>query len=129
MVNESRQTTGSLFLVPVLPGRMMRQATNGTCGCSLARYALVVLLFLYHKLTQWSLQQPDLNWENPEVRHAVYDLMKFWLDKGVDGFRMDVINLISKVPDLPDVEISDPDSKYQPGFKNTANGYVKTRLS
>lgn len=50
--------------------------------------------------------------------------MKFWLDKGVDGFRMDVINLISKVPGLPDVEVSDPDSKYQPGFKYTANGYV-----
>ncbi|GHJ89286.1 hypothetical protein NliqN6_5688 [Naganishia liquefaciens] len=67
-------------------------------------------------------QQPDLNWENPEVRQAVYDLMKFWLDKGVDGFRMDVINLISKVPGLPDAEIEDPDSKYQPGFKYTANG-------
>lgn len=46
--------------------------------------------------------QPDLNWENPEVRQAVYSLMKFWLDKGVNGFRMDVINLISKPADLPD---------------------------
>ena len=46
--------------------------------------------------------QPDLNWENPTVRQEVYDLMKFWLDKGVDGFRMDVINLISKPADLPD---------------------------
>jgi oligo-1,6-glucosidase len=41
-------------------------------------------------------EQPDLNWENPKLRNEVYDLMKFWLDKGVDGFRMDVINLISK---------------------------------
>ncbi len=50
--------------------------------------------------------QPDLNWENPEVRHAVYAMMRRWLDRGVDGFRMDVINMISKdvAPDgsLPD---------------------------
>ena len=47
--------------------------------------------------------QPDLNWENPEVRQAVYSMMNWWLDRGVDGFRMDVINLISKatVPGAP----------------------------
>ena len=45
-------------------------------------------------------KQPDLNWENPEVREAVYSMMRWWLDRGVDGFRMDVINLISK--DLSD---------------------------
>jgi oligo-1,6-glucosidase len=47
-------------------------------------------------------KQPDLNWENPEVREAVYTMMRWWLDRGVDGFRMDVINLISKHPGLPD---------------------------
>ncbi|MEZ5185093.1 MAG: alpha-glucosidase [Candidatus Nanopelagicales bacterium] len=47
-------------------------------------------------------KQPDLNWENPQVRQAVYELMNWWLDRGVDGFRMDVINLISKDPALPD---------------------------
>lgn len=47
-------------------------------------------------------KQPDLNWENPEVRQAVYTMMRWWLDRGVDGFRMDVINLISKHSDLPD---------------------------
>ncbi len=48
-------------------------------------------------------EQPDLNWENPEVREAVYAMMRRWLDRGVDGFRMDVINLISKatVPGVP----------------------------
>ncbi len=46
--------------------------------------------------------QPDLNWENPEVRAEVHDLMRFWLDKGVDGFRMDVIAFISKDPAFPD---------------------------
>ena len=50
----------------------------------------------------FSKKQPDLNWENEVVRKEVYDIMKFWLDKGIDGFRMDVINLISKVQGLPD---------------------------
>ena len=45
----------------------------------------------------FSRKQPDLNWENPEVRQAVYAMMRWWLDRGIDGFRMDVINLISKV--------------------------------
>ena len=50
----------------------------------------------------FSKKQPDLNWENPEVRQAVYAMMRWWVDRGVDGFRMDVINLISKDPSLPD---------------------------
>lgn len=52
-------------------------------------------------------KQPDLNWENPKVRHEVYSLMRFWLDKGIDGFRMDVIPLISKRLDYPDADFSD----------------------
>ncbi len=44
-------------------------------------------------------KQPDLNWENPQVRNAVHDIMSWWLDRGVDGFRMDVINFISKTED------------------------------
>lgn len=52
-------------------------------------------------------QQPDLNWENREVRSAVYEMMRWWLDRGVDGFRMDVINLISKHPELPDGPVSE----------------------
>ena len=43
----------------------------------------------------FSRKRPDLNWENPEVRRAIYDMMNWWVDRGVDGFRMDVINLIS----------------------------------
>ena len=50
----------------------------------------------------FSRKQPDLNWENPEVREAVAAMMGWWLDRGVDGFRMDVINMISKVEGLPD---------------------------
>lgn len=47
-------------------------------------------------------EQPDLNWENKKVREEVYDILRFWLDKGIDGFRMDVITLISKDPAYPD---------------------------
>ena len=47
-------------------------------------------------------EQPDLNWDNPKVRQDVYDILRFWLDKGIDGFRMDVITLISKDPAYPD---------------------------
>ncbi|EHN59754.1 glycoside hydrolase family 13 protein [Oenococcus kitaharae] len=51
--------------------------------------------------------QPDLNWENPAVRQSVWEVMRFWLDKGIDGFRMDVINLISKPQGLPDAPQAD----------------------
>lgn len=47
-------------------------------------------------------KQPDLNWENPKVREGIYEIVKFWLDKGIDGFRMDVIPLISKRLDFAD---------------------------
>ena len=49
--------------------------------------------------------QPDLNWENEKVRQEVYDMMSWWCDKGIDGFRMDVISMISKVPGYPDGEV------------------------
>jgi len=63
-------------------------------------------------------KQPDLNWDNPKVRQEVYDLMKFWLDKGVDGFRMDVIPFISKregLPDLPPEYMAKPQYFYAMG--------------
>ncbi len=50
----------------------------------------------------FSKKQPDLNWDNPKVRDRVFDMMNWWCEKGVDGFRMDVISLISKQPGLPD---------------------------
>jgi len=50
----------------------------------------------------FSRRQPDLNWENPQVRAAVFAMMRRWLDRGVDGFRMDVVNFLSKDPALPD---------------------------
>jgi oligo-1,6-glucosidase len=62
----------------------------------------------------FSPKQPDLNWENPEVRQAVFAMMRWWLDRGVDGFRMDVINMISKDTSLPDTTPR-PGSLYGPG--------------
>ncbi|QDO95715.1 alpha-glucosidase [Formosa sediminum] len=56
-------------------------------------------------LHYFAKKQPDLNWENPKLRAEVYDLMRFWLDKGVDGFRMDVIALISKPTDFKDMDV------------------------
>jgi len=62
----------------------------------------------------FSRKQPDLNWENPEVRQAVYAMMRWWLDRCVDGFRMDVINMISKNTSLPDT-VPRPGSIYGRG--------------
>jgi oligo-1,6-glucosidase len=68
----------------------------------------------------FSPKQPDLNWENPEVRQAVYAMMNWWVDRGVDGFRMDVINLISK-SELVDGE-PPAGRKLVPSFQFTTNG-------
>ena len=48
---------------------------------------------------QFSVKQPDLNWENPKLRQELWDIINFWIDKGVGGFRLDVIDLVGKVPD------------------------------
>ncbi len=69
----------------------------------------------------FSRKQPDLNWEHPPVREAVYDMMNRWFDKGIDGFRMDVINLISKVPGLPSVP-AEPGSTLGWGGRHFVNG-------
>ena len=67
----------------------------------------------------FSKKQPDLNWDNPVVRQEVFDMMNWWLKKGVDGFRMDVISLISKEPGLPDKE---PGINGYATFNVSANG-------
>jgi glycosidase len=67
-------------------------------------------------------EQPDLNWENPEVREAVWDVMRFWLDRGASGFRMDVINLISKVQAYPDAPVVLSGREHQPGQRFFVNG-------
>ena len=62
----------------------------------------------------FSKKQPDLNWENPEVRLQIFEMMRWWLARGVDGFRMDVINFISKVTGLPDGAVT-PGEEYADG--------------
>ncbi|PZS36669.1 MAG: alpha-amylase [Pseudonocardiales bacterium] len=70
----------------------------------------------YHPETgQWYLHtflpdQPDLNWRNPQVEAAMFDVLRFWLNRGVDGFRVDVANFILKDPELRDNPPRDPDS-------------------
>lgn len=54
----------------------------------------------------FSKKQPDLNWDNPNVRREVFDMMTWWCEKGIDGFRMDVISMISKTKEMPDGEVN-----------------------
>jgi len=69
-------------------------------------------------LHYFAVKQPDLNWDNPKVRGEIFSIMKFWLDKGVDGFRMDVIPLVSKPPGLPSLapeQLHDPSNLWANG--------------
>ncbi|MDD4971296.1 MAG: alpha-glucosidase [Paludibacter sp.] len=76
------------------------------------RYDSITNAYYLH---YFSRKQPDLNWENPKVRQEVYSIMKFWFDKGVDGFRMDVIPFISKDTSFP-VITPDMLKKYTGGW-------------
>lgn len=68
----------------------------------------------------FSRRQPDLNWENPKVRHDLYEMINWWLDKGIDGFRVDAISHIKKVPGFPD--LPNPNHlKYVPSFEGHMN--------
>ncbi len=58
-------------------------------------------------------EQPDLNWDNPDVEEAMHDSLRFWLDRGVDGFRMDVVHLIGK-----NIEVDDPPAAVERGFSH-----------
>lgn len=69
----------------------------------------------------FSKKQPDLNWDNPKVRSAVFDMMTWWCDKGIDGFRMDVISMISKTKELPDGEVTEIYGDYSPYAVNGPN--------
>lgn len=62
----------------------------------------------------FSKKQPDLNWENPEVKKEIFKMIRFWLDKGVDGFRMDVINFLAKMPGLPDAKVPENHPEDEP---------------
>lgn len=68
-------------------------------------------------------QQPDLNWSNDECRRTLYrDTIEFWLEKGINGFRVDTVNLYSKSMDFPDAPVTDPDAEWQIGDSVFCNG-------
>ena len=74
---------------------------GGVFGGSAWEYDAQTDMYYLHL---FSKKQPDLNWENDKVRREVYDMMNFWCEKGIDGFRMDVISMISKDQAFPDGE-------------------------
>ena len=74
----------------------------GACfGGSAWEYDKTTEMYYLHL---FSKKQPDLNWDNPKVRREIFDMMSWWCDKGIDGFRMDVISMISKTKEMPDGE-------------------------
>ena len=77
----------------VTPPNEMR----ATFGGSAWTYVPELKEYYFH---QFAVEQPDLNWENPDLRKALYESIRFWVDKGVEGFRLDVIDQIAKEPDL-----------------------------
>ena len=102
------------------PGKDGREPNNWGSAFSGSAWQYDAATDEYY-LHLFSKKQPDLNWENPRVRQEVFKMMNWWLQKGVDGFRMDVINMISKVPGLPDAPVRTEDH-YQSGFENYTNG-------
>lgn len=99
-------------------GKDGREPNNwGSCFSGPAwKYDAATDMYFLHLFSE---KQPDLNWDNPKVRNEIYDMMNWWLDKGVDGFRMDVISLISKDPAFPD---GIPGVNGYAGFNEPANG-------
>ncbi len=87
------------------PGKNGQEPNNwGACfGGPAWEYSEETSMYYLHN---FSRKQPDLNWENPKVREAVFDMMTWWCEKGVDGFRMDVISMISKDQSFPDGIVS-----------------------
>ncbi len=102
------------------PGAPGAEPTNWEAAFSGSTWAYDERSGQYY-LHLFSRKQPDLNWENPEVRQAVYDMMSWWVDRGVDGFRMDVINFISKPAELTDGVVP-AGRTYSPVFGQVANG-------
>ena len=83
------------------PGKNGKEPNNwGACfGGSAWEYDAETSMYYLHN---FSRKQPDLNWENEKVRKEIYEMMNWWCEKGIDGFRMDVISMISKDQRYPD---------------------------
>lgn len=78
--------------------------------------------YYYHL---YAKQQPDLNWENPELRHEMHDVIKFWIQKGIDGFRLDAITHLKKLQTFEDVDNPDQASRNIPGIGKFLNELKK----
>ena len=102
------------------PGKDGREPNNWASAFSGSAWQLDEATGEYF-LHLFSKKQPDLNWENPQVRSEVFKMMTWWLERGVDGFRMDVINMISKVPGLPDGPLLNA-SRFQDGGRYYMHG-------
>ncbi len=102
------------------PGKADREPNNWASYFSGSAWQLGEATGEYY-LHLFSRKQPDLNWENPQVRAEVFQMMRWWLDKGIDGFRMDVINMISKAPGLPDAPAA-PGERYVYGGEHFLHG-------
>ncbi|MDE6025385.1 MAG: alpha-glucosidase [Lachnospiraceae bacterium] len=91
----------------------------GSCfGGSAWQYDNETQMYYLHL---FSTKQPDLNWDNPKVREDVFTMMKWWCDKGIDGFRMDVISMISKTKEMPDGKTNGLYGDYSPYSVNGPN--------
>ena len=101
------------------PGKEGKEPNNWGAAFSGSAWQYDEMTDEYY-LHLFSKKQPDLNWDNEKVRQDVYEMMKFWLEKGIDGFRMDVINFISKEEGLPAVETEA--EGYVSGHKHFMNG-------
>ncbi|MGG8380217.1 oligo-1,6-glucosidase [Bacillus sp. R-CC1] len=101
------------------PGKEGKEPNNWGAAFSGSAWQYDEMTDEYY-LHLFSKKQPDLNWDNEKVRQDVYEMMKFWLEKGIDGFRMDVINFISKEEGLPAVETEE--EGYVSGHKHFMNG-------
>ena len=101
------------------PGQPGAEPTNWRAAFSGSTWTFDETSGEYY-LHLFSAKQPDLNWENDDVRAAIYQMMNFWVERGVDGFRMDVINFISKPAELTDAELVPGSSA--PSIRLCANG-------
>ncbi|MEY8412165.1 alpha-glucosidase [Lachnospiraceae bacterium 62-26] len=93
-------------------GENMPPNNWGSCfGGSAWQYDEETSMYYLHL---FSRKQPDLNWDNPKVRKEVFDMMTWWCNKGIDGFRMDVISMISKTEEMPDGPVTGFYGDYSP---------------
>ncbi|KEK25948.1 glycoside hydrolase family 13 protein [Bacillus gaemokensis] len=118
---ESRKSKDNLYRDYYIwrPGKEGKEPNNWGAAFSGSAWQYDEATDEYY-LHLFSKKQPDLNWDNERVRKDIYEMMKFWLEKGIDGFRMDVINFISKEEGFPAVKTEE--KGYVSGHQHFMNG-------